>query len=192
MISINYIGEQMIKNEKKIFEEYFAAHSAAVKLRKKLLDEGYDPDDKAYQRWHRFERMVDAAEMHKNMYDFDNYYIQEVLRWKLARVEKHIREHGMFVTSDRITHTLRVAIELLKRINEDDFITDRYSNLLELWWGDKWVELPNGYSRRDTVELTRHQQAQMNYERKLSEERRKLHWDLLFKIMHRHMRSWWD
>ena len=60
--------------------------------------------------------------------DFDYSYLLDMMELKLGRMGRHFDKHRIVVDSLRIARECRVAAELCRRINKDDYLVGEITN----------------------------------------------------------------
>lgn len=125
--------------------------------------------------------------------DFDYCYTLEMLRFKLERQRKCIKEDQYFasVNDAKLIKELTIAIELLKRIIEDDYATEAHTKLVREWWesreetenerGDVMMSFPIN------TELTK----VLRKSREKESARREADFSFFWDHMQKHIRRWW-
>lgn len=142
--------------------------------------------------YRKLKRSLSAFKLAWNNYDWDYYYLLELMRWKLRRMEPEIR-HGLAVDGDKRADKIKLCVLLLDRLIEDNYISNRYAKYLEDWFDSRRkCTLENGRIGFEIPRKKGQQKAVMEYERKLTDNRRQQDWDLLFKILHRNLQTFWD
>lgn len=145
--------------------------------------------------------------MLKDSYDFDAQYIYQMLYLKLERMEKSFTLNGHCVwnsnPNNKEMRKLRIAKTLAKRLWEDDDKTEQDEiNRLDLKWGEtirEFTPAPNGLNRytiknRNVDSVEEQEKANKEYfsvheksSRKMQSEKKEL-----FKLLSKHIDTWWD
>ena len=60
--------------------------------------------------------------------DFDYFYLLDMMELKLSRMGSHFDKHRIVVDSLRIARECRVAAELCRRINQDNYLVGDITN----------------------------------------------------------------
>ena len=133
---------------------------------------------------------------------WDHYFIYPIIHKKLSMMEKHIREDGHHLFRERDADQIKVCVLLLKRIMDDEYMENAYKKHDEKWGDSEMTFVP--------TENPEFSEMKIDYEnvvtdKDIKEERKdfklaieqedmlkKQDTDLLFKLMARHIRSWWD
>ena len=126
--------------------------------------------------------------------DWDYVYIYEMLYFKLKNMEKHIKEYGRFIGSERVVHELMVCKNLCKRLMNDDYLENalipvekKYGNL-KYHWEDSDV---SGFKTLVFDECKDERKARNRaYEHAGYMKRQDKR--LLFDMMCKHIDGWWD
>lgn len=133
---------------------------------------------------------------------WDYIYILRMLHKKLSMMEKFIREDGIHVKNKRDAHKIKVCVLLLERMIEDVYHDHAYENHYKKW-GDPHIkfleceyedcheikfEYKNVKTEEDEKQKFKEFRRCMKHERYLTQQ----DLDLLFKMMNKHITSWWD
>lgn len=134
--------------------------------------------------------------------DFDYSALLNLMEFKLSRMSKHMIEHNIVVDAPKISKELRVAAELCKRINNDNYYELPLAKLAEqygeLEWGSEPTE--NTRSQRMILDRPKAREGTPEYdvvkkkERVIFErakEQRDNDKKYLFHLMEKRMDSWW-
>jgi len=134
---------------------------------------------------------------------WDHFYIYVVLRHKLHLTEQLIRHHGHHVKHIEDADKIKKCVLILDRLIEDDYHENVYRNHDKKWGDGKMIftdstEHP-GYSIMDikypNVKTKEDDKLQDKEYRRLMmkpEELRKQDIEMLFKLMTKHIQTWWD
>jgi hypothetical protein len=138
--------------------------------------------------------------------DWDHYFFFILLQTKLKYMEKIFRQYGYHVNSERDADKMKVCINLLGRIINDDYCKYEFEKHDERYGKLKMNTLPNQYdnngkvssylaefSRDKTTEQIKEQERkafQRIYKKQILLEKNDL--DLLFHILRTQIKSWWD
>lgn len=134
--------------------------------------------------------------------NWDSYYIFEILRHKLIKMEEIFREEGMHVDANKDADKMKVCILLLNRIINDNYwelaggekhwekwgtpqfssepIDDEFSRLI--------VTHKNCKTEEDEKQMNKEFRGICKHEYKLSKQDIKY----LFHLMAKHILTWWD
>lgn len=145
-------------------------------------------------------RSYDYAIIGWNNPDYDFAYLNKLILFKLIRIEKEIKD-GFGDHNKSTLQSLRICIKLLNKITEDSY--NYNAKLHDAKWGELIVtysELP--YKKYTTMifnrpnAITKQEQEQEKKELyiaiKKDEAQRTKHVNLLFSIMAKYSRNWWD
>ena len=140
--------------------------------------------------------------------DWDHNFIWILLHKKLTLMENCIRNYGHHVYAERDADQIKLAINLLNRLIEDEYHENVFKDHDEKW-GDthlNWKKADGqefGYKEevctlditRDNVKTEKDKEQERKEFRRLSpkvEEQRKQDIDFLFDYMKKHIQGWWD
>lgn len=127
--------------------------------------------------------------------DWDHYYIFEILKWKLERVEKYIRLNDRHTTAQKDAKKMRTAIALIMRINDQNYTTPEYSVALsEKYNFNKFIETGDEMRTLQPVPVERIKQVEraLEYGYKHRQYMEEQDYDMLFSILKKNIRKWWD
>ena len=141
---------------------------------------------------------------------WDHHYIYIMLRQKLHFAEQSIRYHGYHLNHIRDANRIKVCVNLLDRLINDVYHENAFKRHREKWGdpdmkfvpieeskfpslnGGKYSEMiikyPNVKSEKDKEK----ERKDFRYAYKLEEQLRKADLDLLFKLMRKHIQTWWN
>ena len=112
--------------------------------------------------------------------DWDSNYILYLLRYKLDRMQKEFQK-GQHVGCEIEAQQMRRCIRLIDRITKDEYF-------------DELLDYKNTYiygNQEDEKDLEKHlERCRLDYLK--AEEMAQRDWDVLFSILHKKMRRWWD
>jgi hypothetical protein len=97
-------------------------------------------------------------------HDFDWFYLSSIMQYKLRRMSKLFSKYGHHVGSDIDAKRILICAELLKRLEDESYMTYKNKNF-------NYVFKPN--AKRE-LEVGKYYQ------------------EYLFKLMGKYFRSWWD
>ena len=134
--------------------------------------------------------------------NWDQYFIYVILRHKLILMEKNIR-NGHTVGCDKEADNIKICILILDRIINDvyfEMVFDKHAAK----WGEPKLEFTdsekypdcktidvvykNVKTEKDKEQESKDFKRASNHERYLKQQ----DLDYLFKIMRKHIESWWD
>jgi hypothetical protein len=168
--------------------------------------------DFAPVRWYHdlgtlYRRLKRAYKWAKNCiwtnWDFDAHSIFPLLEYKLKRIE-HCLINGHAVQEDRDMKALRIAIKLAKRVSDSYHEEKLYDRHERKWgahapWKESWKENEDGTStyvgRRLKVKSDQDKELETADLRSLwkkEEEWRSRDEKLLFAIIQKYYKVWWD
>jgi hypothetical protein len=132
---------------------------------------------------------------------WDHMYIYQILRKKLHLTEQLIRNHGIHVNNLRDADKIKVCVNLLDRLIIDDYTA--YKRHDEKWGESTFnfvdlndssrrsqllIEYPNVITPKDKEQEVKDFRRASTHEVMLRDQ----DLDLLFKLMRKHIQSWWD
>jgi len=135
--------------------------------------------------------------------DWDETYIYQLLRFKLAKQRKYITQHGHSVAKviKQQEKSLTICINLLDRLIEKNYVDSMYAKHEEKW-GQLYLFTDEGTRREDAglfcrENVTTDEQREQEYKefRKIVEhEEYMIQQDLsyLTTMLRKHIRMWWD
>jgi len=140
--------------------------------------------------------------------NWDFYFIWTLLHRKLYLMEKHIRQHSHHLYKERDADQIKICVNLLKRILDDEYYENVFKNHDKKWGKThfNWKKIDGeefGYKEEVcSLDITREnaktdeEKAQQTKEfRILStkvEEQKKQDINYLFDYMKKHIQGWWD
>lgn len=133
--------------------------------------------------------------------NWDNQYIYSILHHKLNLQERHIRKHDNHTDAQKIARKMRLCVLLLERLMKDD-----YNDLAFYFHNKKWgepefnlIDVDDEYKKLDITHEnvnTKEEEEQHFKEYKRCSEHedmlREQDLDMLFKLMRKHIQTWWD
>jgi len=132
---------------------------------------------------------------------WDSYYIYALLHKKLSLMEKNFLKYGHHVGAEKDAHKMKVCRLLLERIIKDDYSP---MTVHEIKWGEaelNWDQLEDGseyYSLNiihpKVITVEDKERERKDFKRAMDQEEylKKQDIEYLFKMMKKHIRSWWD
>jgi hypothetical protein len=127
---------------------------------------------------------------------WDLYFIYPILHKKLSMVEKATRKYGHHVHAERDADKIKVCVLLLKRIMDDGYFKNAFKRHNEKW-GDSNVSFEDSfikitYEKAKTEEDKKEERK--DFKRAVEHEELLNQQDInyLFKMMSKHLRTWWD
>lgn len=134
---------------------------------------------------------------------YDYIFLLDMMRHKLKHTERMTREFGCHINHVRDADKMKIAINLLDRIMEDDYYERAVKTLHEQYgepemhWSD--VEEDANLTKLDiTHENIKTEEDQTDYNKRFREaslrQAKQKQGDInyLFKFMAKHLQSWWD
>lgn len=133
---------------------------------------------------------------------WDHQFIYMIFRHKLYLTEQLIRHHGHHLNHVKDADQIKVCINLLDRLINDEYHETAFKRHYEKWGTPSlnWKETrnkefyegimsyPNIKTPKDKELETKDFKLASNHEAYLREQ----DLDLLFKLMRKHIQGWWD
>jgi len=135
--------------------------------------------------------------------NWDHVYIYRILRHKLHLTEMLIRNHGIHLYHIRDANKIKVCINLLDRLINDEYHVGAFKRHHEKWGHGKFlwedidddedcktlkIEYPNVKNSKDELQEKKDFSRSSKHEIMLREQ----DLDYLFKQMRKRIQSWWD
>jgi hypothetical protein len=149
--------------------------------------------------------------------DWDDYYIWEILKTKLKHQSKYIGDRNTHTTAKYEAERIQWCIRLIEKIQNDFYIEEH----MDFHKSDyNWVDIGNGRKELKIIEIYENYDIYLskykssvrkilankefqvfepndnNYKQRLAMNlghyNEKRAQDLLFKILNKHVRNWWD
>ena len=135
--------------------------------------------------------------------NWDQYFFYKIMKSKLEKMENLQRKHGIAINSKKYANQIKLCINLLHRIIQDDYIINALIPHEKKWGEAKMIFKPlsenSNYTELDFVvekAITEKEIKQEDKERmriyKHSDNMRKQDFDLLFKNLQKYIEGWWD
>lgn len=134
--------------------------------------------------------------------NWDHHYFFLMLRFKLSRMEKYFRKHGISARATQDSDQISTCIKLLDRLIGGDYNKLAYEQHDKKWGTSEFkftelkdqlgykmdIERPNVVTEKDKekqrteiINLAKHEEYLENQDVQL-----------LFKIIGKHVQTWWD
>ena len=135
--------------------------------------------------------------------NWDHYFIYEVLHFKLSQTEKYLRKYGHHLNAERDAYNIQVCVNLLKRLMDDDYGEMVFKPHDKKWGKAKFnwddcedkpgycslrIERPDVKTEEDKIQERKEFRLLSKHEEQLKQQ----DLDYLFKMMRKHIQSWWD
>jgi len=135
--------------------------------------------------------------------NWDHWFIYKILRTKLHLTEQLIRNYGHHVKHIEDADKIKKCVILLDRLIEDDYHENVYKDHYKKWGESEMVftdvedhpdysEMNIKYPNVKTEEDEKLERKQFKLIMNKPQEMKDQDLDLLFKIMRKHIQSWWD
>lgn len=135
--------------------------------------------------------------------DWDYYYLEQILKFKLRRMADCIESNALIVGYSRVVKQIRYAVYLIDRVQQDVDQTKEFGKFQEKWGkpeysfkpsprGKGYSQLVTTYPKGTTPEL--HGQADSDYiqmMRRVADKEEELH-ERLYNHIRKYVRGWWD
>lgn len=109
--------------------------------------------------------------------DWDQHFFLNLMLFKLGRMEKYFRNADIIVDSEKCADEIKIAINLLEKIIEDN------------WYKDEWDILRQKYPNMQSSDES--QNEYKKYFNKCDNEKEKCH-DEFFSYLKNNYEKWWD
>jgi hypothetical protein len=129
--------------------------------------------------------------------DWDQIYILEILKSKLDKMEKYIRNYGIGVESENDADAMKYVINILNRIIDDVYMDEAFIPFYEKYPDYDWTlksepceDNPKFHRliNNDTPEQKKLMGECFNKADKLEKE----DYEKLFDFLKNNIRNWWD
>lgn len=150
------------------------------------------------------ERFIWWGKHLRTSHDWDHYYLYEIIYLKLKRMEAYWKKYAMGLQSQKQLKNITKAKALVERLLNDSY--SFYHDELDVKWGMlellfdeprmvKGIMLTRSHFTHKNVK-TPEQQEQYQKEWKVATDKdsaqRRQDKDMFFKILEKHIDSWWD
>jgi hypothetical protein len=127
---------------------------------------------------------------------WDTLFVYPILHKKLTMMEKHFREDGCHVYNEKDADKIKICVLLLKRIMDDGYFKNAFKRHNEKW-GDSNVSFEESfikitYEKANTEEDKKEERKDFKRAIKHEEMLNQQDINYLFKMMSKHLRTWWD
>lgn len=142
----------------------------------------------------RIYRSFQFAKYAYSTYDWDYIYIVDIMIFKMERMHDNFKYHGVAEHKDDLKQ-IKATIKLLRRVKDYDY-EDKYYKALDKKWG-KFPTGRDGFWKgsRSKVKTPADKKAYLKDVKALiknSHKDRTQDLRAAFKIMEKHIWSWWD
>lgn len=135
--------------------------------------------------------------------NWDHIFIYQILRHKLYLQQKHIREHNIHVGAERDADRMKMCVNLLDRLIEDNYHENASTNHDKKWGESKFEFIPceddpnlsklnivykNVKTDQDEEQERKDFRRAMEHEKYLREQDK----NMLFDTMKKYIEGWWD
>lgn len=115
---------------------------------------------------------------------WDYTYIYIILRHKLDLQQKHLAKYGCHEEVDRDVKNIKIAIELLRRIVEDDYETAAFEELREK---DLLISIKDLQKATSEDRLQKAKKVFAKHRKRKNGDKK-----FLFTHLEKHIEEWWD
>lgn len=133
--------------------------------------------------------------------DWDQWFLYTILKFKLSNMEKYYRKYGISANSEKTANQIKICVDLLGRLLEDE-----YGNTVFKKHEEKWGDLDFSFEpykndlhkcliTRPNIKTEEDEKLERKQSKRLHEHESyliKQDVDYLFKIMKKHIQTWWD
>jgi len=148
-------------------------------------------------------RMKKYSQFSKENYDWDYIHIIELLRFKIKRVRKYIKNNNIIEQQklDEIVGKMKETENLLERVISYDYKDDLKNEFIQKFGGEikfklKFTKNHKLKTKKDYSEIKGDQmeEANIEYDKRSDKEFELMKADLkkAFEIMTEHIWDWWD
>lgn len=136
-------------------------------------------------------------------FEFDHTYLLKVMQLKMRLMSEHMRTKGVTVTSKDKADELKLCVDLIDRIINNEYSNIEQDRLEEKYGKLQWDSKPIENSKFLSVEIYRdkapvgtaaydkeREETHKMYER--AERQRKQDIEYLFDTMKKRLEGWWD
>jgi len=133
---------------------------------------------------------------------WDSHFIYPILHKKLSIMEHNIRYDGHHLYREKDADQIKVCLLLLKRIMDDEYGESAFKRHDEKWGDSEMIFIPTENPEYSAMKIDYEnvitdkdiKEERKDFKLAIQQEEilRKQDIDLLFKLMARHIRSWWD
>ena len=118
--------------------------------------------------------------------DWDDSFIFIIIRKKLIRVEKLLRHNSHYIGAEQDADDVKVCILLLTRIIDDEYFNNYMIPFEKKWGKNSWDIFNKDY--KENPDRTK------DFSKVTEQENHSKQQDIeyLFKLLTKHIQSWWD
>jgi len=117
--------------------------------------------------------------------EWDQHYLYVILHKKLQLMEKYHQEHGISADADKVAKDLRICVHVLDRLIKDDYYRAPPEQIKNMKEHSNFMDFLNR-------EMTERQTKDILEASKDEEYRIDQDIELLFTMMRKKIRGWWD
>lgn len=128
--------------------------------------------------------------------DYDYAHLLGLMKFKISRMRKHIAEHSNHANAEKDVKRMRLAELLIGRILASDYGLGEHDKLCEKWGPLEFYPSEYGGS------VLRHAKETPENKALIAEDVRRMvdtsaqqeeqDWDMLFSVLRKYLRHWWD
>jgi len=129
--------------------------------------------------------------------DWDYCFLYELLKFKLERMERCLREHGHSIDSEKDANSIQECIVILKRLIKDDYVAEDWVQMHKKWGEFEFQDTENGHTKL-ALSGVKTEEDEEEYSADIKNcckhEESMVQKDLndLFENMKLNIRRWWD
>jgi len=136
--------------------------------------------------------------------DWDQWFLYKILQFKLKRMAKLQRDHGMSTCSNNIADQMQICVNLLDRLIKDEYLENCLKPHEKKWGRSKiiWTPLPDDAKMSRLMRIKTERAITPEQIKQEDKERMKLYkhsdmllkqdLDMLFQNMRKYSEGWWD
>lgn len=141
---------------------------------------------------------------------WDHQYIYKILRQKLHFTEQYIRYHGNHINNIKDANKIKICVNLLDRLIANEYHESAFKEHRDKWGEPKmnfsplegdvftdeerenYLELDIKYPNVKTILDKEKMEKEFRFLCHREEQLRNADLDLLFKLIRKHIQTWWD
>lgn len=126
--------------------------------------------------------------------DFDHTFLTRILQFKLSEMSKLHKSHGLAINSQEKSKDLEMAADLAKNITNEDYTDEAFGDKKYLLNKREvgFVETDEGVIKLTVAGLSENETKEFKKMLDLETELLERDISLLFNLMKRDLRKWWD
>jgi hypothetical protein len=129
--------------------------------------------------------------------DWDYYFLYELLKFKLERMENYLRKHGHSLDSEKDADSIQECVVILKRLINEDYVAEDWNRIHARWGEFECIPMEDGHSRLECTHVKTDEDREKyssDIKNCCEKEESLVQGDLnaLFENMKLNIRRWWD